>query len=161
VFLAASLEDGLSYSLKDRSIRAIRKENTSQPRCWVMNRPDICQSEDGEEHPGWPSSREVANIQPLPASSFLPLPQRSRPGLLRYLRRFHSTWYGQPCIGTTAFVDTSVTFALGVSNTSWVDELMWERPVCVSQKKFSRHARGKALVQRCPNRLELVEQVIR
>jgi hypothetical protein len=112
-----------------------------------MNRPDICQSEDGEERPCWPSSQEVENIQPLPASSLVPLPPRSRPGLLRYLRRFHSTWYGQPRTGTTAFVDTSVTFASGVFNTSWVDELMWEGSVplrfsenilraCVRQRSY-------------------------
>jgi len=45
-----------------------------------MNGPNICQSEDGEEHPCWPSSQAVANIQPLPSSSFVPLPLPSRPG---------------------------------------------------------------------------------
>ena len=34
-----------------------------------------------------------------------------------------ATWYGQPGTGTTAFVDTSITFALGGFNTSRVDDV--------------------------------------
>ena len=77
VHLAALLDDGLSYSLKNGSIQA----STKQARPMRADeQADICQSEDGEGILVDPV-HALPNLKALPPSCFVTLPQRSRPGL--------------------------------------------------------------------------------
>jgi hypothetical protein len=74
----------------------------------VDEQADICQSEDGEGILVDPV-HALPNLKALPPSCFVPLPQRSRPGLgwvglQAIFVVYSSPWYDQLHTGTTMFV---------------------------------------------------------